>query len=777
MADLVKNINSELINSSELLVQYRNIKKQNEDYILFFRIGEFYETYFNDALIVSEKCSIMLTRKHFKFGDVNLAGVPAKSKDKHIKTLLEKGLKVALCEEFDDETTKGIRVRRVVRKYTAGILFDEELLNTDKNNFLCALRYVAPRVKLAFSDVSTNQAYETEVDSSKALDEILKFRPSEILFSSDCKFSKELSNSISNILPEASISFVDEEYFNACEFPVFAYENSSLNAILNYLKKNSDTSLLDVCIVSYKAESYLNLSYGALRNLEVLQNMENLKKEGTLFWVLDKTKTPMGRRLLEHSLKFPLLSKTKILKRQEIISYFLENKNQNDLIASNLSNISDISRIIVRIKNNYFKTKDFPALKKSMSAICALVKKFNSIEIFKFSDIEISLLECIKTFLDNNISDDIQKPINPLVNPEFQLCEEKIESILAEIAFYEEKLRATTKIKNLKIIQARNNKFVIQIPRSETKNILQDFILYQTSSGSARFTTNTLEKLSLEYVLQIANKAAFINSFIDDISSYLAQYTSLILRVSGSIAMFDMIFALSQVALENNYTCPEFTDGDLCLNSAVHPSLALKFPDFQPTSFEFSEKLPNFILLTGANMAGKSTLMRQIALISIMAQIGSYTPSKSTQLPIFDKIFVRFGTLDNIYKNKSSFALEMSDVKQILDNATNNSLILLDELGKSTSTQDGSAIARAVSEYIFNFIGAKTILATHYHNLKAMYEENSSKVRPLALLADGGKRVIKDGFLDKSHGIKIAQDLSLPEYVIERAVKYASSGQ
>lgn len=777
MADLVKNINSELVNSSELLVQYRDIKVQNKGYVLLFRVGEFYETYFDDALVVSEKCSIMLTQKHFKFGDVNLAGIPAKSKDKHIKTLLDKGLKVALCEEFDDETSKGIRARRVVRKYTAGILFDEEMLNADKNNFLCAVHYEAPYAALAFSDVSTNQVFETQVSADKVLDEILKFRPSEILLSSNCEASKELSCSVSNLLQDAVVTFVNNDIFEECEYPVFACENSSLNAILNYLKKNSDTSLLDVCIVTYKAENYLNLSYGALRNLEVLQNMQNLKKEGTLFWVLDRTKTPMGRRLLEHSLKFPLLSKTEILKRQEVISYFLENKNQNDLIAANLSNISDVSRIIVRIKNNYFKTKDFLALKKSISAICALVEKFNSIDIFKFSDVEISLLDCIKTFLDNNISDDIQNPINPLANPEFQLCEEKIESILSEIASYETKIRTVTKIKNLKILQARNNKFVIQIPRSEAKNLPQDFVLHQTLSNGARYTIKLLEGLSVEYILHTNNKLAILNSFVEDMSSYLVQYASLILRVSNAVGMFDMLFALSQVALENNYTRPEFTDGDLRLNSAVHPALALKFPEFQPTSFEFSEKLPNFVLLTGANMAGKSTLMRQIALISIMAQVGSYTPSKSAQLPIFDKIFVRFGTLDNIYKNKSSFALEMSDVKQILDNATKNSLILLDELGKSTSTQDGSAIARAVSEYIFNFIGAKTILATHYHNLKAMYEGNSSKVRPLALLLDGVKRVIEEGFLDKSHGIKIAQDLSLPEYVIERAVKYASSGQ
>ncbi len=774
MADLVKDINSKLINSSELLIQYRNIKLQNEGYIVFFRVGEFYETYFDDAFCVSENCSIVLTRKCFKFGNIAMAGVPAKSRDNYIKILLDKGFKVALCEEFSEETSAGIRMRKVVRKYTAGILFDEELLNSDENNFLCAVCYSAQKAELAFCDVSTNQIYVTELSQDKVFDEILKFKPSEILISENCKPSKELSSLISNLMQDTSVTFVGENYFKECEDNSFSLENSSLGAILNYLKNNSDVSLLDTCVVSYKAGNHLNLSYGALRNLEVLQNMQNFKKEGTLFWVLDVTKTPMGRRLLEHSLKFPLLSKTDILRRQNIISYFIHHSEQKEAISSLLSAILDISRTIVRIKNNYFKNRDFIALKNSISSICSLVEKFNSIDIFNFSDVEISLLHGVKTFLDNNISDDIQNPLNPASNPEFQLCEKRINDILTNINLYEKKLRAQTRIKNLKISLSRYNKFIIEIPRSEAKNTPQSFMQYQVLSNQVRYTTNVLENFSKDYALNAANKHAIANSLVLDIASYLAQYSSLILRFSDKIALFDMLFAFSQIAVEQRYVCPKFSDGDLLLNSAKHPALSLKSSDFQPTSFEFSENLPNFILLTGANMAGKSTLMRQIALISIMAQVGSFVPAESALLPIFDKIFVRFGTLDNIYKNKSSFALEMYDVKQVLENATKNSLILLDELGKSTSTQDGSAIARAVSEYIFNFIGAKTILATHYHNLKNMCDENSSKVRPIAIMTDGEKRIVENGFLDKSHGIKIAQDLNLPDYVLERAIKYAS---
>ena len=772
MTDLVKNINSELINSSELLVQYRNIKLQNKDYILLFRVGGFYETYFDDAHVVSKKCSIALTSKHFNFGDINLAGIPVACRDSIIKTLLDKGCKVALCEELDDILDGKIKARKVIRKYTSGVLFDEDFLNPEENNFLCALYYTNQAVHIAFSDVSTNQVFATSIKQDKVLDEILKFKPSEILISSNCKSSLNLTSLFATCLPEVIITPVDNSYFLECDDFDFS-NNFALCAISSYLKNGLGTSFSGVFINFYNAQNYLDLSYGALRNLEVLQNMQNLKKEGTLFWVLDKTKTPMGRRLLEYSLKFPLLSKAEILHRQKVVSYFLNNSEQVNFASSYLSCVSDVSRIIIRIKNNCFKIKDFLLLKKSFSSFAKLVDKFNSLSVFNLSENEIVELKSITTFLENNISDDIQNPLNPMLSPDFGFCLNKIEEILSEIQSYEEKLKTLTKIKNLKIIQFKN-KFIIQIPRTEAKNAPKDFILYQTLANCTRYLTETLEKLSLDYVLQNANRASIENYLVEKVSSYVVQYSDLILRFSDKIALFDMLFAFSQVALDKNYTCPEFGDDNLNLNCALHPSLSYNSTDFQPTSFEFSRNLPNFVLLTGANMAGKSTLMRQIALISIMAQVGSYVPAESAILPLFDKIFVRFGTLDNIYKNKSSFALEMYDVKQILDNASKNSLILLDELGKSTSTQDGSAIARAVSEYIIEFIGAKTIFATHYHNLKTMYEENVSKIRPIAISLVDSKRIIENGFLDKSHGIKIAQDAGLPDCILERAINYAS---
>lgn len=772
MKDLVKNINSELVNSSGLLVQYKNIKLQNKDYIVFFRVGEFYETYFDDAIIVSQNCSIALTRKHFKFGDINLAGIPLKARDVYIKILLGKGYKIALCEEFQEISDTNIKTRKLVRKYTSGVLLDEELLNPDENNFLCAIYFEDNIAHLAFSDVSTSQIFATKLDKNKLLDEVLKFKPSEIILPSACKNSSEFSSLISDCIHDANITFLDNDYFlQSCNSSLD--DNFAPNAIYNYIKNDMNVSEQCACPIFYNAEKYLDLSYGALRNLEVLQNMQNLKKEGTLFWVLDKTKTPMGRRFLEYSLKFPLLSKSEIIKRQDVVSFFLENKECTDLISSNLSLITDISRIIIRIKNNCFKIKDFLSLKNSIVAFSALANMFNKLSIFNFSQNEIVELNNIKTFLENNILDDIQNPFNPMLSPEFKFCLNRIEEISSKIASYEEKLKQQAKIKNLKITQFKN-KFIIQIPRSETKNAPQDFLQYQVLSNCARYTTETLESLALELVLENANKVAIENSLVENISSYLAKYSDLILRFSDKIALFDMLFAFSQVALNENYSRPKLDDNDLILNSAKHPSLAYNMPDFQPTSFKFADNLPNFILLTGANMAGKSTLMRQIALISIMAQVGSFVPAESARVPVFDKIFVRFGTLDNIYKNKSSFALEMYDVKLILDNATKNSLILLDELGKSTSTQDGSAIARAVSEYIINFIGAKTIFATHYHNLKAMYDENSSKIRPLALSVQHSKRILENGFLDKSHGIKIAQDMKLPSCVLERAINYAS---
>ena len=776
MRDLVKNINSELINSSELLVQYREIKAQNKGYIVFFRVGEFYESYFDDASQVASACSIALGRKHFKFGDVYLAGMPKSAKESVVKKLLNKGYRVAICEEFDANSDGSILKRKIVQKFTAGVLFEEEFLNPDESNYLCAVSYSDQVAKLAFADVSTNQFYLTEISQDKVLDEILKFEPAEVLLCSDCYLSKKFQDQISNLFREINIVNLDKEFFKKNENLYSAQDNLALNAILNYLQDNSHASISNACFTFYKADNYLNLSFGALRNLEVLQNMQNLKKEGTLFWVLDKTKTPMGRRCLEHLLKFPLLSKTEILKRQSIISYFLENKAKIDFATENLSLIGDVSRLITRIKNNYFKVRDFIFLKNSISAISSLVEEFNSLCLFQFSESEILELLKVRDFLNNNISDDILNPINPMADSEFQFYINKIENISLSVEQYRSKLADVTQISKLKIFQFKN-KFVIEIPRSQASKVPQDFLPYQIFSAKARYTTDELEKLSVQFILENTNKTSIIASLVDKISSYLGNYTDLILSFSQKIAFFDVMLAFSQVALAKNYVCPKISENNLSLEDAKHPSLSFLNSDFCPTSFEFSENLPDFILLTGANMAGKSTLMRQIALISIMAQAGSFVPAKSATLPIFDKIFVRFGVIDNIFKNKSSFALEMYDVKQILDNATKNSLILLDELGKSTSTQDGSAIARAVSEYIFNSIGAKTIFATHYHSLKDMCDANPEQVRAMAIFDRNNSRAIKNGFLDKSQGIKIAQDAGLPESIIQNALNYASCCQ
>ncbi len=777
MKDLVKDINSELINSSDLLIQYRDIRLQNEGYIVLFRLGEFYETYFDDACVLSQVCSINLTKRHFKFGDIYLAGFPSLKKPEYIKKLLDKGYKIALCEEFQENSDNKIKKRKVVRKYTQGVLLEEEFLNPDENNFLCAMQYKNNLAELSFSDVSTNQVYITSVKPEKVLDEILKFNPSEILLSSDCSCSKDLSSQISNICEDTKVTFLEKKYFTIDSEIASSDAYSSLNAIFSYTKNSTFECLINPCIVFYNAQNHLDLSYGALRNLEVLQNMQNLKKDGTLFWVLDKTRTPMGRRFLEYSLKFPLLSKNQIQERQNIIFYFLENKECWNFIEDNLALIGDVSRIIIRIKNNCFKFKDFLDLKNSVSAILRLVQKFNKLEIFSFSKNLLAELDVLENFLFNNISDDLFNPVNPLNNSEFQYLLSKINNTLALIENYEKELMGKTKIKNLKIVQTKNNKFVIEIPRSASNCVLNDFIYHQNLSNTTRYTTHKLDELSSEYILGLANKTSMIETLTRDISSYLTQYLGLFLNYADKIATFDMLFAFAQVAHEHNYICPKFKNNELSLKNAKHPSLSIKYPDFQPSSFEFTQNLPNFVLLTGANMAGKSTLMRQLALICVMAQAGSYVPASSADLPIFDKIFVRFGMLDNIFKNKSSFALEMHDVKQILDNATKNSLILLDELGKSTSTQDGSAIARAVSEYIFNFIGAKTIFATHYHNLKEMCTSYPSQVRPLVLSISQGSRIIQDGFLDKSYGIKIAEELGMPEYILERALNYASSCQ
>ena len=786
-----------------LMKQYKEIKSKYEDCILFFRLGDFYEMFFDDAIKASKELGLTLTSRNKEKGEnVPLAGIPYHTANPYISKLVSKGYKVAICEQVEDpKTVKGIVKREVIKIITPGTVIDVETLDDKSNNYLAAIRIIENMIGIAYLDITTGEFKVVEVESDKEyinlFNELNKIEPREILITNS--FYENVKDKIDDfiqkidgvITPIQVIRDSEEmllNYFNIISLESFGIKNKK--AIIGAAAMALDYAIsmqLDGELIIEKIEFINNKNFADInlitkKNLELLKNQREKTTYGSLLWVLDKCKSSMGTRLLKRYINNPLLDIHEIKKRQNDVEYFINNVLIREEIKEKLENVYDLERLVAKIIFGNENGKDLIALKntvKSSVEIIYILKENNF-----FNDINLESLLDIYKLIEKSILEDAPFSVREggMIKTGYNSELDEIHKIMNNGKDYlleiEAREKEITGIKNMKIKYNKVFGYFIEITKSNLEMVPENYIRKQTLSNAERFITPELKK----YEDTIINSKARIEEMeyylFKEISAKIKEEKSLLIKLAEKLAYIDVIISFSTIAVENDYVKPEINKNfDLEIINGRHPVVEklIGKSDFVSNNTLITEN-ERFIVLTGPNMSGKSTYMKQIALISIMTQIGSYVPATQAKLPIVDKYLTRIGASDDILSGQSTFMVEMSEVSNILNNATENSLIILDEVGRGTSTFDGVSIATAISEYIHEKIKAKTIFATHYHELTDLEKKYKNVVNyRIEVNEKNGKvmflRNIVKGGADKSYGIEVAKLAGLPKEILKQSKK------
>ncbi len=786
-----------------LMKQYKEIKSKYEDCILFFRLGDFYEMFFDDAIKASKELGLTLTSRNKEKGEnVPLAGIPYHTANPYISKLVSKGYKVAICEQVEDpKTVKGIVKREVIKIITPGTVIDIETLDDKSNNYLAAIRIIENMIGIAYLDITTGEFKVVEVESDKEyinlFNELNKIEPREILitnsFYENVKDKMEdFIQKMDGVITPIQVVRDSEEmllnYFNIISLESFGIKNKK--AIIGAAAMALDYAIsmqLDGELIIEKIEFINNKNFADInlitkKNLELLKNQREKTTYGSLLWVLDKCKSSMGTRLLKRYINNPLLDIHEIKKRQNDIEYFINNVLIREEIKEKLENVYDLERLVAKIIFGNENGKDLIALKntvKSSIEIIYILKENNF-----FNDINLEILLDIYKLIEKSILEDAPFSVREggIIKTGYNDELDEVHKIMNNGKDYlleiEAREKEATGIKNMKIKYNKVFGYFIEITKSNLELVPESYIRKQTLSNAERFITPELKK----YEDTIINSKARIEEIeyylFKEISAKIKEEKSLLIKLAEKLAYIDVIISFSTIAVENDYVKPEINENfDLEIINGRHPVVEklIGKSDFVSNNTLITET-ERFIVLTGPNMSGKSTYMKQIALISIMAQIGSYVPATQAKLPIVDKYLTRIGASDDILSGQSTFMVEMSEVSNILNNATENSLIILDEVGRGTSTFDGVSIATAISEYIHEKIKAKTIFATHYHELTDLEKKYKNVVNyRIEVNEKNGKvmflRNIVKGGADKSYGIEVAKLAGLPKEILKQSKK------
>ena len=802
---------------SPMIKQYLQIKEENKDAILFFRVGDFYEMFFEDAIKVSKEIELTLTGKDCGLESrAPMCGVPFHSSEIYIKKLIDLGHRVAICEQVEDPSSaKGLVRREVIRIVSPGTVIESSMLDEEKNNYICAVSLLNGKAGLCFCDISTGEVDLVNVEgdlSRQIISEMSRFSPSEVIGAKEFFELSEILDFVKNKLL-AAFTIIEEPQTDlslACERMTRVFLKDSIsdleieehhlpsvlafNEILGYL----DLAHMEnhLCITSLKIhdeKQYMNLDLTARRNLEVTSTMRSNEKRGSLLWVLDKTKTVMGRRLIRTFLERPLVSRLKIERRLNAVEEFFERPVFLNEIRKALSDISDIQRLITRIaysratprdiKSLEYTCEKLPELKQMMSNVNTkvLLKHYEDIDVMQ--DVCALIKEAINDDLPLAIKDgDI---IRDGYNPELDELRDIIKNAKGYLAQLEAQEKEKTGIKTLKIGYNRVFGYYLEVSKSFVSQVPETYIRKQTLTTGERYITEELKELEAKILTASTKITSLEQNLFSQIRDYVAKQLHRVQRTADAIANIDVLASFAQVALDNNYCRPTIVDsGELTIEEGRHPVVEklTKNALFVSNDTKLDSNENRICLLTGPNMAGKSTYMRQVALIVLMAQIGCFVPAKYARIGIVDSIFTRVGASDDLASGQSTFMVEMSEVASILKDATSKSLIILDEVGRGTSTFDGMSIARAVVEYIADpkRVGAKTLFATHYHELTAMENELSCvKNYNIAVKKRGDsitflRRVVK-GAADESYGIEVAKLAGIPDCVVARAREVLAS--
>ena len=786
-----------------LMKQYKEIKSNFEDSILFFRLGDFYEMFFEDAVKASRELGLTLTsRNKEKNVDVPLAGVPFHSADSYITKLVSKGYKVAICEQTEDpKMAKGIVKREVVKIITPGTVVDVEALDAKSNNYLMSILKIENKLGIAYIDITTGEFKVTEVEKDddfvKLFNEINKIEPKEVLVTED--FYGEIKEKLDDFLQknDSVVTFVNKvrdsakylmDYFEIVSLESYGIKDKkaiigAAAMALDYAATMQVEHELTVEKIEFvNISNYAEINAITSRNLELLKNQREKTVYGSLLWVLDECKTSMGTRLLKRFINNPLLNIEKIRKRQEDVQYFIDNILIREDLREKLEDIYDLERLLGKIIFGSENGKDLTALKKTIKSAVEIMKILGNTDFFKDIDANI-LFECYK-IIDDSINEDAPFSVREggIIKSGYNAELDEIRNIMNSgkdfLLDIEQRERDATGIRNMKIKFNKVFGYFIEITKANLDMVPEHYIRKQTLSNSERYITPELKK----YEDTIINSKAKIEDLeyhlFKEISGKLKEHRKILSELAERLAYIDVMVSFAVSAIENDYAKPEMNEEYAFeIEGGRHPVVEklIGRTDYVSNDTVFTEK-ESFVVLTGPNMSGKSTYMKQIALISIMAQIGSFVPAKKANLSVIDKYLTRIGASDDILTGQSTFMVEMSEVSNILNNATEKSLIILDEVGRGTSTTDGVSIATAISMYIHDKIGAKTVFATHYHeltdlenkfahivNYRIEVDEKQGKVMFLRNIVKGGA--------DKSYGIEVAKLAGLPKEILIESKK------
>ncbi len=793
---------------SPMMTHYMETKKEYPDCILFYRLGDFYEMFFDDAVTVSKELEITLTGKECGLEErAPMCGVPYHAVDTYLNRLVQKGYKVAIAEQMEDpRLAKGLVKREVIRVVTPGTITSAQALDESKNNYLMGIVYIGETFGIAVADISTGDFLVTEVESERELtDEINKFTPSEIICNEAFYVSGVDIEEIKN-RHHAVISSLDHHFFSdeVCRkilkehFKVGAltglgledYDNGVIaaGAVMEYMYETQKSSLSHITTITpYSTGQYMIIDTSTRRNLELLETLREKQKRGSLLWVLDRTKTAMGARMLRTYIEQPLIHKPEITKRQNAIEELNMSFISREEICEYLNPIYDLERLIGRISYKTANPRDLISFKSSLEMlphIKNLLKEFSS-DMLKDLWGELDPLEDVRELIGRAIIDDPPVTLRDggIIRDGFHEEADKLRSAKTEgknwLADLESQEKEKTGIKNLKVKFNKVFGYYFEVTNSFKDLVPDYFIRKQTLANAERYTTDQLKELE-NVILGAEDKLFSLEySLFCQVRDSVADQVLRIQKTARAIAGIDVLTSLSSVATRNNYVKPQINEkGLIDIKNGRHPVVEKMMRDdlFVSNDTYLDNGKNRVSIITGPNMAGKSTYMRQTALIVLLAQIGSFVPAEEANIGICDRIFTRVGASDDLASGQSTFMVEMTEVANILRNATKNSLIVLDEIGRGTSTFDGLSIAWAVVEHISNpkILGAKTLFATHYHELTELEGTMSGVNNYCIAVKEQGddivflRKIIKGG-ADKSYGVQVAKLAGVPDSVIVRA--------
>lgn len=797
---------------SPMMKQYLETKDLYPETLLFFRVGDFYEMFFEDALVASKTLELTLTGKECGLPErAPMCGVPHHSADIYIKRLIEAGFKVAICEQLTDPSeSKGLVERDVIRIVTPGTLIESSMLSDDSNNYICCAFYDNISCGLCFADISTGEVklYETKEKNPEAeiVELLSRYAPSEIVFNSDFLLLKTALDFI-KVRLGCAVTLREDVYFTAdqCREAVLSQFSAASMDMLGLSESGAATAavygMFDyigetqksltgrfTSIERQDSSSVMTIDLSARRNLELTQTMRSKEKRGSLLWVLDSTKTSMGKRLLKNYIEQPLASPARIIDRLEAVEQFTKNPVVLMETGDILERVYDLERLMTRVMYKTANPRDLKSLSVTSLQLPALKEQLAALsgsKLLRSLEKSISTLDEISGLVENAIIDEppvtikdggvIKDGFNEELD-ELRHVMKNGKEIINEIL---EKEKEKTGIKNLKIGFNRIFGYYIEVTRSYYDLIPDYYIRKQTLANCERFITEELKNAE-NNILGAKDKSLSLEAEIfSEVRDFLSTKLGEVQRTASAVAAADVLASFADVALKNNYVRPDIAiDGVIDIRDGRHPVVELMLTDemFVPNDVYLDTKSSRMSIITGPNMSGKSTYMRQTALITLMAQMGCFVPASYAKISVVDRIFTRVGASDDLTAGQSTFMVEMSEVAEILKYATKNSLVILDEVGRGTSTFDGISIARAVAEHICNSrnIGCKTLFATHYHelieleNLMEGVKNYSIAVRKSSDGIRFLRKIVKGG-VDESYGIEVAKLAGLPNKVVKRA--------